>query len=315
MRQLQKAHNAKRVMIEYNGMWQLQTLLDALPMDWPLAQIFLFFDAATFLNYNANMRSLVVDKLKLCDLVAFNRFTKEMDVMDFHKIVRAISRQVDIVYEYTDGSVIPDEIEDPLPFDLNAPVVEIGDRDYAIWYRDLWQDPKKYDGKTVRYKAIAVNGSKLSPGFFALGRQLMTCCVRTIRVRRAGGEERMRLSGEAARRTGWRSKRKSRFASTKRIESPARCSMCRRLNRRPRRNRKSLHIIKRRLPPRPCGGRFLSASQRSRKRAKVALAVFKSVSLSGFAFIVYSSSSSRRTASSFVSFSTSRTGAPRLRAS
>lgn len=180
LRQLQKAHNAKRVMIEYNGMWQLQTLLDALPMDWPLAQIFLFFDAATFLNYNANMRSLVVDKLKLCDLVAFNRFTKEMDVMDFHKIVRAISRQVDIVYEYTDGSVIPDEIEDPLPFDLNAPVVEIGDRDYAIWYRDLWQDPKKYDGKTVRYKAIAVNGSKLSPGFFALGRQLMTCCVEDI---------------------------------------------------------------------------------------------------------------------------------------
>ncbi len=180
LRQMQKAHGAKRVMIEYNGMWQLQTLLDALPMDWPLCQIFLFFDATTFLNYNANMRSLVVDKLKLCDLVAFNRFTKDMDMMQFHKIVRAISRQVDIVYEYTDGSVVPDEIEDPLPFDLNAPVVEIQDRDYAIWYRDLWQDPKKYDGKTVRYKAIAVNGTKLSAGFFALGRQLMTCCVEDI---------------------------------------------------------------------------------------------------------------------------------------
>ena len=106
--QLQKKHRAKRVMVEYNGMWQLQTLMDALPEGWPLYQIFLFFDATTFLNYNANMRSLVVDKLQLCDLVVFNRFTKAMAQMDYHKVVRAISRQVDIVYEYTDGTVVPD---------------------------------------------------------------------------------------------------------------------------------------------------------------------------------------------------------------
>ncbi len=180
LRALKKKHNARRVMIEYNGMWQLQTLLDVLPMDWPLYQIFLFIDSGTFLNYNANMRSLVVDKLKLCDLVAFNRCTKDMDTMEFHKIVRALNRQVQIVYEYTDGSVIPDEIEDPLPFDLNAPVVEIEDRDYALWYKDITEEPKKYAGKTVRFKALAARNATVSEGFFVAGRQLMTCCAADI---------------------------------------------------------------------------------------------------------------------------------------
>ena len=141
--QKQKEHKARRVLMEYNGMWQLSTLTDAMPEDWTLYQIFLFVDATTFMNYNANMRSLVVDKLQLCDLVVFNRFTKDMNQMDFHKIVRAIARRVNIVYEYTDGNIQPDNIQDPLPFDLNAPVVEIKDQDYALFYKDLTEEPKK----------------------------------------------------------------------------------------------------------------------------------------------------------------------------
>ena len=180
LKQLLKKHNARRVMIEYNGMWLLNTLLNALPDSWPLYQIFLFFDSSTFLNYNANMRSLVVDKLQLCDLVAFNRFTKSMDQMAFHKIVRALNRRVTIVYEYTDGKVEQEDIQDPLPFDLNAPVVEIKDCDYAIWYKDITEEPKKYAGKTVRYRALAVRNAKLGDDNFVVGRQMMTCCVEDI---------------------------------------------------------------------------------------------------------------------------------------
>ena len=67
-------------------------------------------DATTLMNYNANMRSLVVDKLNTCELVVFNRFTKDMDKMEFHKIVRAVSRRTDIAYEYPDGKVEYDQI-------------------------------------------------------------------------------------------------------------------------------------------------------------------------------------------------------------
>ena len=69
-------------------------------------QRFLFADASTFLGYNSNLRSLVVDKLANCDIVIFNRFTGDMDPMDFHKIVRGISRRANIAYEYENLSLI-----------------------------------------------------------------------------------------------------------------------------------------------------------------------------------------------------------------
>ena len=171
---------AERVIIEYNGMWMLDALYGAMPQGWMVYQEFLFADATSFLNYNANMRQLVYDKLKSCELVVFNRFRPDMDKMDFHKIVRGASRRSDIAYEYADGKVEYDDIQDPLPFDLNAPVVEIGDDDYAVWYRDMAEEPKNYEGKTVRFKCRALVRQKLPPQSFVVGRHVMTCCVEDI---------------------------------------------------------------------------------------------------------------------------------------
>ena len=73
-----------------------------------------------------------------------------------------------------------DDIQDPMPFDLNAPIVEIADEDYALWYRDLSDDPKKYEDKTVRFKCKAVVRKRLPAESFVVGRHLMTCCVNDI---------------------------------------------------------------------------------------------------------------------------------------
>ena len=180
LKQLLKKHNARRVMIEYNGMWLLNTLLNALPDSWPLYQIFLFFDSSTFLNYNANMRSLVVDKLQSCDLVVFNRLENEADVLPLHKLVRSVSRRADIEYDYLDGHAEPDQIVDPLPFDINADVIEIADSDYGIWYQDLMDDMEKYDGKTVRFKGIVAIDASFPANTMAVGRHIMTCCANDI---------------------------------------------------------------------------------------------------------------------------------------
>ncbi len=171
---------AERVMVEYNGMWLLDDLYQRLPEAWVVAQEFLFCDATTFLTYNANMRQLVYDKLKSCELVVFNRWRADMDQMEFHKIVRAANRRCDIAYEAADGQVTYDEIEDPLPFDLNAPVVDIADEDYALFYADLSEDFSKYDGKTLRYKAMVAHSPRLPRDNFVFGRQLMTCCANDI---------------------------------------------------------------------------------------------------------------------------------------
>ena len=171
---------ADRVVIEYNGMWLLDALYAAMPEGWVVYQEFMFADAGTFLSYNGNMRQLVYDKLKSCELVVFNRFKPDMDKMEFHKVVRAASRRADIAYESTDGKVVYDDIEDPLPFDLNAPVIEIGDADFAGWYRGLGETPANYEGKTVRFKCRALKRSKMPANTFIVGRHVMTCCVEDI---------------------------------------------------------------------------------------------------------------------------------------
>ena len=171
---------AERIVLEYNGMWPVNDLFENMPDNWGIYQTMFFADATTFMQYNANMRNLVVDKLNMCELAVFNRFEKSMDPNEFHKIVRGVSRRTDICYEYTDGQVAYDDIEDPLPFDVEAANIVINDEDYALWYRDIMEEPEKYDGKTVSFKAIAAINSKFPEGCFALGRHIMTCCVEDI---------------------------------------------------------------------------------------------------------------------------------------
>lgn len=171
---------ADRIIIEYNGMWNVNDLFQNIPQNWGIYQVMFFADASTIMQYNANMRNLVVDKLNICELAVFNRFEKSMEPMDYHKLVRGVSRRASICYEYTDGKITADEIEDPLPFDVEADNIVINDEDYALFYRDIMDDPGKYDGKTVTFRVIAARNNKFPKNTFAVGRHIMTCCVEDI---------------------------------------------------------------------------------------------------------------------------------------
>ena len=176
---LNKKYKPERVMIEANGMWQLDTIYTNLPKGWFIYQEILFAECSTFENYNQNMRSLVVDKLQSCEMVVFNRPMLNTDKLKLHKIVRGISRRANIAYEYPDGRMEYDEIEDPLPFDINKRVIEIEDRDFAIWFRDFSEEMKKYIGKFVSFTAIIAKNKKLKNDIIA-GRHVMTCCIDDI---------------------------------------------------------------------------------------------------------------------------------------
>ena len=175
-----KKSRAARVLIEYNGMWLLNDLFNALPDGWFIAQEFMFADANTILTYNANMRNLVGDKLQTCELVVFNRMEPGTDIMPYHKLVRGLSRSADIAYEAPDGTVQYDEIVDPLPFDINENPCVIKDRDYALWYRDMSEEMDKYDGKTVAFRCCAVLRRGLGADELIVGRDVMTCCAADI---------------------------------------------------------------------------------------------------------------------------------------
>ena len=176
------AKKIERLIVEYNGMWPLQKLYDAIPDGGFLNDHVLLIDATTFINYNNNMRQMMVEKLTDAEFVLFNRCVEGRSDIDlFHKIVRTSNRRCQICYEYSDGKQVPDEIEDPLPFDINAPVIVIDDRDYALWYRDLTENMQNYDGKTVRFKGVCAVDRSMSAGGFVVGRHVMTCCAADIR--------------------------------------------------------------------------------------------------------------------------------------
>ena len=177
---LSKKYRAERVVAELNGMQQVGDLYMRFPDDWAVAQEVMFADSTTFLTYNSNMRNLVMDKLVGAQMVVFNRLEKGQDTMPFHKLARAANRRIDILYDYTDGTTEMDDVVDPLPFDINAPVIEVKDEDFALWYRDVTEEPEKYDGKMVRFKAQVAMLRRDRDGMFAPGRFVMTCCVEDI---------------------------------------------------------------------------------------------------------------------------------------
>lgn len=180
LERLQKKHAVERVVIEYNGMWMLDDLYQNMPDSWLVYQEFMFADSQTFLTYNANMRGLVVDKLKSCEMVVLNRADEKVDKLEIHKIIRAVSRRTNIAYEDKTGEVYYDDTPEELPFDINAPVIRIQPEDYAIWYQDISEEPEKYKGKTIQIGGFTMLRDKLPSGSFIFGRRLMTCCVDDI---------------------------------------------------------------------------------------------------------------------------------------
>ena len=180
---LQKRSGADIIIVEYNGMWLLDKFYNALPENWLVYQEIMVADSSTVLDYNRNMRQLVVDKLTSAEMVVFNRVSDGADKLELHKLVRGVSRKANICYENTRGEIEFDDIEDPLPYDINSDSIIIEDRDFAIFYRDMSEELDKYIGKTVTFKGIVATDPSLPDGHFAIGRHIMTCCADDIAYR------------------------------------------------------------------------------------------------------------------------------------
>ena len=178
--ELEDESDCNTVLLELNGMWQEEDVFARFPENWIPFRKFVLADAGTFLTYTSNMRALAADKLRDATVVIFNRCTEKTDKLGLHKVVRAASRQVPIFFAGPDGKEEPDDIPDELPYDLNADIVEIQDRDYAEWERDISEEPEKYDGKVLRLHGFVVKSKDKRPGHFGFGRQVMTCCEADI---------------------------------------------------------------------------------------------------------------------------------------
>lgn len=172
----EKQYKPKQVLIEYNGMWSMERLYrEVLPANWVLYQVMTFVDANTFETYAKNMGQIMMEKITNADLLVFNRCTDELKAALRKRNLRMVNRRADIYLENTDGTSEDYVTEDMAPFDLSGGHLDVPDNDYGIWYVDMMDNPQRYDGITVRYKALMCHSKKF-PGIHCPGRFAMVCC-------------------------------------------------------------------------------------------------------------------------------------------
>ena len=131
LEKLEHEYRPKQVFIEFNGMWSVTEFLDMeFPLNWMLVQIISTVDAQTFMMYVNNMRSLMYDQLVHSEMILINRCDSNTKKSFLRSNIKAINKGAQIIYESVDGG-INDLPEDDLPFDINAPVIDI--QVYGIW--------------------------------------------------------------------------------------------------------------------------------------------------------------------------------------
>lgn len=171
-----KKHIPERVLIEYNGVWQLKKLLEMeLPKDWIIVQIITLVNAKTFDVYLSNMRSIIMEHFSGTDMVIFNRCTIETPRSAYRRNVRAINGRAQVFFEAKDENV--EFPEEELPFDIEKPHITLEDEDFGIFYIDAMDEPKKYIGKQITFKGMVFKPPKMRKGNFVPGRFAMTCCA------------------------------------------------------------------------------------------------------------------------------------------
>jgi len=180
LRELEKKHRPQQVLVEYNGMWSLERLCTkVLPKNWVLYQILAFVQAETFELYAKNMGQLMMEKIMNCDMLVFNRCTDELAAALRKRNLRMVNRRADIFLEHPDGSSEDYLTGDECPFDLDAPVIDVPDDDFGLWYVDAMDHPARYDGKKMHMKLVMAHSSRF-PGTHCPGRFAMVCCENDI---------------------------------------------------------------------------------------------------------------------------------------
>lgn len=180
LEQLDKKYRPEQVLIEWNGMWGMQKLIEEdLPDHWPLYQCMTIVDATTFEVYVKNMGQIMMEKIINADMLVFNRCTPELATQLRARNLRMVNRRADMYLDFVDEHVEEYADDTVCPFDLSKEVLEISDDDYGVWFVDVMDHPERYAGKTVHMKMVMCH-SKQFPGVCCPGRFAMVCCEEDV---------------------------------------------------------------------------------------------------------------------------------------
>lgn len=175
---LEEKYKPERILIEYNGMWNAKQM--KLPKHWEVQQQISFIDATTFSVYFANMRSLFAEMIRKSDLIIFNRCPGIEELPTYRRSLKAINQKAQVVFEDADEDMVDMIQEEDLPYDLEAPIIEIKEEDFGTWYIDALENTDRYAGKKVQFKGMVLKPEGFPKNYFVPGRMAMTCCADDI---------------------------------------------------------------------------------------------------------------------------------------
>ena len=181
LKELNQRVRPERVIIEYNSIWGLEYLGRLrMPPLWEWVQVITLADGTTFSNYMTNMRQFLTDPMREADLILINRCGPDFNKSNWRRQLRAINNTATILFENPDGSTEDGVSDEDLPYDVNAPVIDISDEQYGVFYLDSMEHPERYDGKVIRTVGQPFPHARLSKGFYYFAREAMTCCANDI---------------------------------------------------------------------------------------------------------------------------------------
>lgn len=178
LQSLNQKYHPERVIVEYNGMWKVSDFEKlTLPAGWYLEQKIATVDASTFQVYLTNLKPLFVEMVKDAEMVLFNRCDDLGPLPGYRRSVKIVSPQAEVIFEDEDGEIENIYGEDEVPYDVQAPVIQIRNEDYGIWFVDMMDNMERYDGKTVEITAKVMKPKGFPEKVFLPGRMAMTCCA------------------------------------------------------------------------------------------------------------------------------------------
>jgi len=179
---LDEEYQPERIIIEFNSTWTIQKLQTIpLPDNWEMAQTVCLVEAPTFDLYMTNMRAMITEPMALADLVIFNRCDENTTKSAYRRTVKALVPTANVVFENLDGSSDDGVADEDLPYDVHAPIIEIADDQFGIWYLDSLDHIDRYEGKMLRIKGRTFSSRGGPAGQYVFGRRAMTCCADDIR--------------------------------------------------------------------------------------------------------------------------------------
>ena len=148
-----------RVIIEYNGMWNLDDLWQvSMPHNWEYLNVATVVDAEKFEMYLKDMYASLADKFSASHLIVFNRCNENTDMKMYMETAHGINPDAQIIFQGAENKNLP-----YIPYDINESEITIEDTGFSTFYADAMKNPGKYDGKTINIRGFIQPVKKYYP--------------------------------------------------------------------------------------------------------------------------------------------------------